>query len=580
MSENYMPEMQNSAPQGGGSKRRMIMVAVGVVVILAIGALIGYAFTRQSATKDNDTGNQNEQTNTNNDDDSIKPGNTDTGHPEPLVSGMIEWKYPERTYVEKGRLLTIPEEYIYVEEPVYYIVGKFLSGKYKDQYLLTVLSSCDGLCIPPSYRIVVDRDRNPSKVTLLTKYSDEVYEGDFVNRSVPIDSEFTIPDLEFPKTLTPPQPRQTLSLVERAGFYRSIILFNSTGLKLVYNDAKVGAVYTTSDNPDSVDGMYRSDGFYSKAPDSSLIFYEHKLELLPENNKVPNVTWTGNVKNTAAYVYTDRTGCGSTNYASVARNVKMSDLVQTGTTNKGEPVYEFKDSNHSILKAQYDTEYFVYEGTKKPYEEFIKGHPIFFWKDAFNRLIKFEAAEFQSPAECGKPVIYLYPRSTTKVDVKIEPVGGFTYTEPAYDNGWTVVAKPNGELTEVKSGKTYPYLFWEGHGGLYQIPDKGFVVKQSELSSFLSEKLTKAGLNAQEIKDFKEYWLPYMDESPYYFVTFQGKQSMDRIAPLTITPKPDTVIRILMDFKPLQAPIEVEGYDIKTPERKGFTVVEWGGVKH
>ncbi len=53
---------------------------------------------------------------------------------------------------------------------------------------------------------------------------------------------------------------------------------------------------------------------------------------------------------------------------------------------------------------------------------------------------------------------------------------------------------------------------------------------------------------------------------------------MDELAPLTITPKPDTIIRLLMDFKPLQKPISVEGYNIKTPERKGFTVVEWGGV--
>jgi hypothetical protein len=53
---------------------------------------------------------------------------------------------------------------------------------------------------------------------------------------------------------------------------------------------------------------------------------------------------------------------------------------------------------------------------------------------------------------------------------------------------------------------------------------------------------------------------------------------MNKIAPLTITPKPDTVIRILMDFTPLKQPIRVDDYEIKTPTREGYTVVEWGGV--
>jgi hypothetical protein len=33
-----------------------------------------------------------------------------------------------------------------------------------------------------------------------------------------------------------------------------------------------------------------------------------------------------------------------------------------------------------------------------------------------------------------------------------------------------------------------------------------------------------------------------------------------------------------MDFTALEKPILVEGYEIKTPARKGFTVVELGGV--
>ena len=69
-----------------------------------------------------------------------------------------------------------------------------------------------------------------------------------------------------------------------------------------------------------------------------------------------------------------------------------------------------------------------------------------------------------------------------------------------------------------------------------------------------------------------------MKDSPYYFVTFLCNREMNQIAPLIINPKPDTVIRVLMDFTPLTSPINVKEYEILTPQRNGFTVVEWGGV--
>jgi hypothetical protein len=114
---------------------------------------------------------------------------------------------------------------------------------------------------------------------------------------------------------------------------------------------------------------------------------------------------------------------------------------------------------------------------------------------------------------------------------------------------------------------------------MYETPDKGFVVAQNEVHKFLLGKLKQLGLNDKETADFMEYWEPKMQGSPYYFVTFMGNQAMEELAPLEITPKPDTVIRILMDFVPLEKPIKVEGFNIRTPERKGFTVVEWGGVR-
>lgn len=49
--------------------------------------------------------------------------------------------------------------------------------------------------------------------------------------------------------------------------------------------------------------------------------------------------------------------------------------------------------------------------------------------------------------------------------------------------------------------------------------------------------------------------------------------------PLTITPEPDTTIRVLMEYKGLENSIEVEEQSLETPERKGFVAVEWGGTE-
>ena len=39
------------------------------------------------------------------------------------------------------------------------------------------------------------------------------------------------------------------------------------------------------------------------------------------------------------------------------------------------------------------------------------------------------------------------------------------------------------------------------------------------------------------------------------------------------------LIRVLMIFKRLEKPIDVNEQKLDTPQRKGFTVVEWGGTQ-
>lgn len=183
------------------------------------------------------------------------------------------------------------------------------------------------------------------------------------------------------------------------------------------------------------------------------------------------------------------------------------------------------------------------------------------------------------PAAC-EPIIYLYPQTTQKVSITLDKIVHLSDSTPDYRNGWNVIADPTGKILDLSDNRTYPYLFWEGWSLIFPIQSKGIVVKQSEVSSFLTKTLPNLGLNEKEKKDFMKAWLPYFSDSPYYFITFLDQGVIDKVAPLQIAPRPDTVIRVLMDIKPLEKLIIVEEQKfIQSPQRKGFTVVEWSGLK-
>ena len=50
--------------------------------------------------------------------------------------------------------------------------------------------------------------------------------------------------------------------------------------------------------------------------------------------------------------------------------------------------------------------------------------------------------------------------------------------------------------------------------------------------------------------------------------------------PLEFSKQPDTLIRIMMDFKKIKKPMKVKEQILKKQERKGNTIVEWGGTYH
>lgn len=178
-----------------------------------------------------------------------------------------------------------------------------------------------------------------------------------------------------------------------------------------------------------------------------------------------------------------------------------------------------------------------------------------------------------------KPVIYLYPTIKQKVEVTLDYKGKVTCTYPEYKDSWRVEASPDGTLRNLVNNKEYSYLFWEG------IPEKtewdlskGFVVKGKDTACFLQEKLSYLGLKPNEYNDFIVYWLGQMQCNKYNLITFLGQEHED-IARLNINPKPDSIQRVFMVFKSLDKPIEIKEQKLETFTRKGFSVIEWGGME-
>jgi hypothetical protein len=175
-----------------------------------------------------------------------------------------------------------------------------------------------------------------------------------------------------------------------------------------------------------------------------------------------------------------------------------------------------------------------------------------------------------------RPMIYLYPTEQTDINIKFKLNGKITDTFPDYRDGWNVTAYPDGKIIDKADGVEYPRLYWEGILDAEEYDfGKGFVVKGTETDAFLQEKLTYLGLAPNEYNEFIENLSPSIYKNKYNLITFQSNAYTEN-AVLEIKPKPDSILRVFMVYKPLDEYMEIEEQVLTKFERKGFTVVEWG----
>ena len=448
------------------------------------------------------------------------------------------------------------------------------------------------------------------------------------------DDALTIPGFERLKEIAGPEPRQRLHFVdEQEG------RLDPAKLVKVFTDPRLGDVYTTrpelspsnrlyaykpcsrsktdrpryddqGNTPGSCYGnaCYTTNAFFVFRPDGTFLRYAYRPDLdatgirwrpgshtteLPPDAAGGDEVWLEGLKGRLGrdqYTFLSHISCAGTLVDDIAvvdpESLGLGDLRQVAVAPGGDPILapDAADRLHEELYEFYRATY-RYDRRGDVLEEriafpdFVRARPILFWRDPFGRLIRLTRAAFVQPALC-EPIIYLYP--AVPADVIVSLGGGIrpSASTPEYGVGWKVKAHPDGELRDSRDQGSHPYLFWEAPSPFVESPERGFVVPAAEVEEFLTNALTRLGLNETERADFLEAWLPLLDGAPYYFISFFERGLIDALAPLEVTPAPDTVIRVLMDYRPLDAPFDVAPQELgPPPPREGFTLVEWGGLR-
>jgi hypothetical protein len=498
-----------------------------------------------------------------------------------------------------------------------YKVGEIISGKYKGgELLLGVINSNESSpCKGPFCG-------EPNRVRYI-KFNGFLYAIEGTERSEDVhifnntllknlgvssggwDFDTSLPIMTYPRTLGI-NSRATLKY-EREGDGQPDI----ARLMVAFTDPVFGKVWTTGptvapnksfykecQNADAsmrgvfgtcVGNDFITNNFYLLRPDGTYLVYSYSPDI-----SASSIRWKDQATNNSRYESNIVAGCA---HDQVAQDVvspdslKDSEIEVVGNTEIGDEIYAFKDKNDDQYKDLYSDyvsafpgwyKFESYEGeTKSPstpvsYEKFLATRPIFLWRDPFGRMIKFVNTEYLPPSFC-EPIIYLYPTKDEKVTIKIGPEVRITDSYPQYKDSWKVVAHTDGSISSADSSRKIPFLFWEGVSSILPEQKEGFVVANQDVNQFLRTKLVILGLNKKETEDFVRAWLPKFKSSPYYLFTFIDKSVIDKLAPISLSPQPDTFIRVLMDYNELNDWVDVKPQVLPaTPNRNGFTVVEWG----
>lgn len=189
---------------------------------------------------------------------------------------------------------------------------------------------------------------------------------------------------------------------------------------------------------------------------------------------------------------------------------------------------------------------------------------------------------FEDTRRILKPVLYIYPLQETIVHIKHHYRGKHTFTYPLYEDGWTVLAKPNGDLMNLKDSTQHRYLFWEGISDMSKQELKnteGFIIDSEDIVSFLEKTLSHIGLNPIESNDFITFWAPRMILNKRCFIHFRINDNIRNTSFLEIDPKPESILRVFMEYTHQIPDWEIKEQSLPAFKRSGYSVIEWGGTE-
>ena len=174
-----------------------------------------------------------------------------------------------------------------------------------------------------------------------------------------------------------------------------------------------------------------------------------------------------------------------------------------------------------------------------------------------------------------KPNIYLYPQTTTSLQLQISfPKGGeIIASEPTYGAGWDVTVTPDGMIDN-----RYRFLFYESKQPNEWQRSEGWWVEKTNLETFLRSNLHEYGFRGDEITDFVEYWVPRLNIWPYYILYPQTNERIDPLIALTFSVQPDHILRLfyLIEGSDAAASKTLPSPVIPPFNRSDFYVAEWG----
>lgn len=463
------------------------------------------------------------------------------------------------------------EEKIYFDEAKFYLVANLGDGS----QLINLYLPFEGMIkIDELFRFI----KLPNgDISIVNKpYLADTIQKHLSNKIGIVSLNFQ--ELEPPESISVKTKNNYLQFFDR-GYQIQETFDKLKNLKIIestqYGDLYVS--YTPKTNNPNISNRI----FYLKLKDWTVYTYSIKPSFLRDDGTLSLLNWSDSDNTDAHFSSKNTPGCGMTPVGpEIIKNTSstVNNKVKIGEADVNNFIYQIKDSNNSFLKDLY-SEYKTGRDSMAviTYEEFIQRNNHIIYQDFLGDWLIYINEEYGAMAECGKPVIYLYPPKDTQVKVQVG--AQITVSEPTYpQGGWLVTAKPNGEL--IYQNQTYPYLFWEGIGnGLYpDYKNRGVVVNQKELIPTLYKQLSQLGLNQKESADFMEFWQPKLPSSPYVRLTWLNTKDMDTLAPLAVTPKPDTSIRIFLEFQGLDKPIKLIPQTLSAPPRQGFTLIEWGGL--